>query len=351
VFQKATKKQCRARVALDGPSGSGKTYTGLIISTTLANGGKVAVIDSERGSASKYADEFEFDVCQLIHFSPHEYIKAIHAAEQAGYAAILIDSLSHAWSGIGGALEMVDNATARSRSGNSYAAWREVTPVHNALVDAMLQSTCHVVATMRAKTEYVLEDDGKGKKTPRKIGLAPVQRDGMEYEFDIVGDMDFENRLIVSKTRCKALRGQVVSLPGPDFAKIILDWVSDGAPQEESPTKSFVEAVSSAPTTADIPIPPKKPTAKEELPSVHPLAALPTPTRMVAGLKKALVDNPVGENIDKWKLIYSQCLLKSSERMASGEWKEGTADEVIDQLGAIKDLIDSASQMKEALSV
>jgi phage recombination protein Bet len=122
-------------------------------------------------------------------------------------------------------------------------------------------------------------------------------------------------------------------------------------PVEQLPAKSFVEAVSSAPTTADIPIPPKKPTAKEELPSVHPLAALPTPTRMVAGLKKALVDNPVGENIDKWKLIYSQCLLKSSERMASGEWKEGTADEVIDQLGAIKDLIDSASQMKEALSV
>jgi hypothetical protein len=105
-----------------------------------------------------------------------------------------------------------------------------------------------------------------------------------------------------------------------------------------------------APTKPVTP-PANRPAPKEELPSVHPLAAMPTPTRMVAGLKKALVDNPVGENIDKWKLIYSQCLLKSSERMASGEWKEGTADEVIDQLGAIKDLIDSASQMKEALSV
>jgi hypothetical protein len=340
MFQKATKKQCRARVALDGPSGSGKTYTGLIIATTLANGGKVAVVDSERGSASKYADEFSFDVCELRHFSPHEYIKAIKAAEDAGYAAVLIDSLSHAWSGIGGALEMVDNATARSRSGNSYAAWREVTPVHNALVDAMLQSSCHVIATMRAKTEYVLEDDGKGKKTPRKIGMAPVQRDGMEYEFDIVGDMDFENRLIVSKTRCKALRGAVVALPGPDFAKVILDWVSDGAPADvEAPT----------PNPAAKPAPPKK-TATADSPGLHPLANLPTPTRMCAGIKKALTDHPVGEDVAKWKLIYSQCLLRSTERMAAGEWKEGTADELIDQLGAVKDLIDGAQQLQEAFS-
>lgn len=227
VFKRASKTQAKARVALIGPSGSGKTFTALRLARGF--GGRVAVIDSERGSASKYADQFEFDVVNLETFAPDNYIEAIRAAEAEGFDVLVIDSLSHAWNGLGGALEMVDNAAARSKSANKFAAWRDVTPKHNAMVDAIIRSRCHIIATMRAKTEWVLEEDDRGKKVPRKVGLQPIQRDGLEYEFDVVGDMD-DAKLAVSKTRMPALKGAVVREPGEELGKQIGAWLSDGAP-------------------------------------------------------------------------------------------------------------------------
>lgn len=230
-FTKATKKQSKLRMALIGPSGSGKTYTALKVGTGL--GGKIAVIDTERGSASKYADLFEFDTLNLETFSPLTYVEAIKAADAAGYDVLVIDSLSHAWMGKEGALEQVDKAAKRSQSGNSYTAWRDVTPMHNALIDAMLQSRCHIIGTMRTKTEYVIEQNERGKSVPKKIGLAPVQRDGLEYEFDVVGDMDAENNFVVSKTRCPALAGAVIQKPGQEVADTLKAWLSDGEPASE----------------------------------------------------------------------------------------------------------------------
>jgi len=159
TFTRATKKQARLRMALDGPSGAGKTYTGLLSAFALAEatGARVAVIDTEHASASKYADMFpEFDVLELDEFSPETYTEAIRLAERVGYGVLLIDSLSHAWDGVGGALEQVDKAAARNQ-GNSYTAWRDVTPLHRQMVEAILQSNCHIIATMRSKMEYVLE--------------------------------------------------------------------------------------------------------------------------------------------------------------------------------------------------
>lgn len=227
MFKKATKTKARLRLAIVGPSGSGKTYSALAIGTRL--GSKVAVIDSERGSASKYAGVFAFDVVELTTFGPDVYVSAIRAAAQAGYDVLVIDSLSHAWMGKDGALERVDKAAKREPRGNSFAAWRDVTPQHNALVDAILAAPMHVVVTMRAKTEYVLEEDSRGKKVPRKVGMAPVQRDGVEYEFDVVADMNLNNEFVVSKTRCPALAGQVFDKPGEDVAAILRAWLSDGA--------------------------------------------------------------------------------------------------------------------------
>lgn len=228
TFSKATKQQAKARIALVGPSGSGKTYTALRIASALSP--RIAVIDTERGSASKYADEFGFDALNLESFAPATYVEAIHAAGQGGYDVLVIDSLSHAWSGSGGALEMVDRISKKSQSGNNFAAWRDVTPEHNKLVDAVLRADLHIIATMRAKTEYVIEANERGKMQPRKVGMAPVQRDGMEYEFDIVGDLDLDHNLIITKTRCRALDGQVISKPGADFAATVQQWLSDGAP-------------------------------------------------------------------------------------------------------------------------
>jgi energy-coupling factor transporter ATP-binding protein EcfA2 len=225
AFQKATKKEAKLRLALIGPSGSGKTYTALTLATHLVPNGKIAVIDTERGSASKYADLFNFDVQELETFHPKQYINAIAEAEAAGYDVLVIDSLSHAWMGRDGALELVDKAARRNGNGNSWAAWRDVTPLHNALVDAMLAASLHVIVTMRSKMEYVQDKDEKGKSVIRKIGLQPVQRDGLEYEFDVIGDMDQDNTLIVSKTRCPSLVGAVISRPNADLATVLAQWL------------------------------------------------------------------------------------------------------------------------------
>ena len=226
MFKKAIKSQSKLRLALIGTSGSGKTFSALSIASNLTQ--NIAVIDTEHGSASKYADKFNFDVLELSSFHPQQYINAIQAASNAGYEVLIIDSLSHAWMGKDGALEQVDRIAKRSQNGNSFAAWRDVTPLHNQLVEAIVSSKCHLIATMRAKTEYVLEPNEKGKMAPRKVGMAPVQRDGLEYEFDVVADLDLDHNFIVSKSRCFELSNQVINKPGQNVADILKNWLYSG---------------------------------------------------------------------------------------------------------------------------
>lgn len=248
TFQKAQRAQRKARIGLIGPSGSGKTYTALQLAKGLAGpNGRIAVIDTENNSAALYADDFEFDVLNLDTFSPEVYVQAIRAAEQAGFDVLVIDSLSHAWAGKDGALEQVDRVARRMQSNNTFAAWREVTPKHNELVEAMVRSKCHLIVTMRAKTEYIVETDPKtGKTAPRKVGLAPIQREGLEYEFDIVADMDLDNHFIVSKTRYKSLTGQVIHKPTADLGRQIRAWLESGAPMEDVPQAQVPPPVSPA---------------------------------------------------------------------------------------------------------
>lgn len=231
TFTRATRRQSRLRLALAGPAGSGKTFSALKIASTIAGDKPVAVIDTERGSASKYSTLYEFDVLELETYHPQNYIDAIQAASDGGYGVLVIDSLSHAWMGKDGALELVDRAAKRSQSGNSFGAWREVTPLHNALVDAMLRANLHVIVTLRSKQDYVQEKDDRGRTTVRKIGLAPVQRDGLEYEFDVYGDLDADNNLIIGKTRCPELQGAVIPKPGEPLAKTLLAWLGQGEPE------------------------------------------------------------------------------------------------------------------------
>lgn len=236
-FQKAVKTKAKIRLAIDGPSGSGKTYTALIAATSLADGGKIAVIDTERGSAALYSDKFNFDTATLDTFSPQNYIELIHFAEQSGYAVIVIDSLSHAWEGEGGVLDMHDQATKRQKTQNSYTAWADVTPQHRALIDAMLQSKCHIIATMRSKMEYVQEKNSEGRTVIRKVGMAPIQRQGMEYEFTIVGDMDLDHNFSVSKSRMDKIADAVVCKPGAAFFDSIAGWIGSGEDAPEPPAK------------------------------------------------------------------------------------------------------------------
>lgn len=247
AFQKATKKKAKLRLALIGPSGSGKTFSALAIATGL--GEKIALIDTEHGSASKYSDRFNFDVLELTSFAPERYIEGIKDAAQAGYDVLIIDSLSHAWAGKDGILEFVDKRAKASDTGNSFGAWRDATPKHNALVEAILAAPMDLIVTVRSKTEYVLEKNDKGKTVPRKVGLQPVQRDGLEYEFDVVGDMKIEgNDLVVSKSRCSALTGEVISQPGKALGQKLRAWLSEGVdapapqPTAESQTQAAVIA-------------------------------------------------------------------------------------------------------------
>jgi hypothetical protein len=245
-FSPASRRQVRLHLALIGPAGSGKTYTALKVATHL--GKRVALIDTERSSACTYAGDFKFDVCELDDHHPRTYIDAIEAAASAGYEVLIIDSLSHAWAGRGGALELVDKAAARSKGNSSFSAWRDVTPLHNELLDAILSSPCHVIATLRAKMAYTQEQDSKGRTQIRKVGLAPVQRDGVEYEFDIVGDMDTDHNLVITKSRCSQLADAVINRPGEELALELARWVGAAA-------EAVAPVVEAVPTPASTTLP------------------------------------------------------------------------------------------------
>lgn len=224
LFEQAVKRKAKLRLAIAGPSGSGKTYTSLAVATALTKGGRVALVDTEHGSASKYADIYDFDVAEMNSpYHPNKFIRAIEEAASEGYDIVILDSLSHAWSGPGGVLEIVDIAKKKYR-GNKYAAWLEGTPLQNDLTEAILVADIHFIGTMRSKQNYILVEEN-GKQCPKKVGMAPVQREGFEYEFDVFLDMDIENNAIVSKTRCPALNGQVFEKPGADLAEILSAWL------------------------------------------------------------------------------------------------------------------------------
>lgn len=230
IIRKAERRKARLRLGISAPSGAGKTYSSLLIAYGITGDwSKVGLIDTENGSGDLYAHLGEYMVLTLeAPFSPDRYIEAIKAFEDAGVDVIIIDSLSHAWAGEGGVLDIQAAITAASRSGNSWSAWREVTPKHNALVNAMLQSKCHIIATMRTKTEYVVEEDEKGKKAPKKVGLAPIQRDGMEYEFTVMLDLSPNHIASASKDRTGLFDGQYFK-PDIETGKMLAKWLETGA--------------------------------------------------------------------------------------------------------------------------
>jgi hypothetical protein len=222
-FQRATKKRAKLRMAVFGPAGSGKTMTSLRVAAGL--GGRVALVDSERGSASKYADRFEFDCCDLGRFSVEEYVAAIREAGAAGYGVLVIDSLSHAWQELLAEVEQLAQAKFR---GNTWSAWSVGTPKQRALVDAILGFPGHVIATMRSKTEWTAGDGGGGKSKPVRVGLAPEQGKGIEYEFDLLLEMSVDHQGSVLKDRSGRFQDRLVKLPGEEFGRELAAWLDQG---------------------------------------------------------------------------------------------------------------------------
>lgn len=230
-IKKAEKGGGWARVALIGPPGSGKSYSALRMAKGMASlhDGRIGAIDSERGRLRKYADKFNFDQIALSTFAPETYTEAIDEFAKAGYPVLVIDSLSHAWMGKDGTLQQVEQAAKRNYSGNSYAGWKDATPAHNALIDAILSYPGHIIITMRSKIEYSSEKDERtGKMTVRKIGLAPVQRQDVEFEFDVVGDMTQENDWVISKTMVDSLKRQIIHEPSEEIGINIAKWAESG---------------------------------------------------------------------------------------------------------------------------
>ena len=224
-FKPAQRKRAKLRLAISGTSGAGKTYSSLLLASGITPWNKIAIIDSENGSAELYAHLGEYSVLTLQPpYDPEKYVAAIKLAEQKGFEVIIVDSLSHAWSGEGGILDQQGKATETKYKGNSWAAWRECTPKHNTLVEAMLKSSCHVIATMRSKTEYTQITEN-GKPTIKKLGMAPIQRDGVEYEFTTVFDLSIDHIAVTSKDRTGIFDGKYFK-PDAATGQKLLSWLN-----------------------------------------------------------------------------------------------------------------------------
>jgi hypothetical protein len=227
AFKKATKQNATIKLAISGPSGSGKTFSALRLAKGL--GGKTALLDTEYGSASLYADKFEFDTWDdqdPSGFPPEYFIRVIKAAEEAGYNNLIIDSLTHEWSGRGGCLDLADAVARTKCKGNTYTAWKEITPRHDKLIETIVGAKINIIATMRSKTEYVLnKDERTGKSTPQKVGMGTVQRDGMDYEFTLMFELDRDSHL-ASAGKDRTCLFSDPSLITEDTGKKILAWLN-----------------------------------------------------------------------------------------------------------------------------
>ncbi len=240
-FAKAMRKQAKLRLALTGPSGSGKTFGALTIAKGL--GGTTAVIDTEKGSASLYSDRFNFDVLELSPpFTPERFIEAIGAAQDAGYNNLIIDSITHEWSGTGGCLEMLDSLAKAKYRGNTWSAWSDITPRHNKFLDSILRSDMNIIATMRSKTETAQVDNGNGKKRVDKLGMKSEQRDGVEYEFTTVLDLNHgTHTATASKDRTGLFSNADFTVIDERTGRRLMDWLNDGRSKAEIDLAHFTD--------------------------------------------------------------------------------------------------------------
>ena len=228
AFNEATRNNLYLRCALFGPSGCGKTMTALRIAKGIAEkmGSRFAVIDTEARSASKYADRISFDVENLTDKSIDAYLAAMDECIKSGYKVLVIDSLSHAWREL---TEEVDRISQNSTNKNTFTAWGKVAPKQKQLIDAILNFPGHLIATMRSKTEWVISENRNGKLAPEKMGLAPEQGKGIEYEFDLLIEMNQHHQASVTKDRTGKFQDSVIDKPGEDFGCSLYDWLTGNA--------------------------------------------------------------------------------------------------------------------------
>lgn len=234
IFEPATRKQSKARIALVGPSGSGKTLSALFLAYGITGDwSKIALIDTEHERGRFYAERSEYNIGQFLYaplyppYSPERYIEYVTEAAQAvgNDGVVIVDSFSHAWDNEGGVLD-IKSSIAKQAGKNDYTAWDEAGKVQNGLVNAILSIPCHTIVTMRTKMAYAMEQNDKGKMQPVKIGLAPIQRENTEYEFDVVFQLNREHIACTSKdtTFLDTFSGVIT----PELGKQLGDWLKEG---------------------------------------------------------------------------------------------------------------------------
>ena len=234
-IKKAVRERVFLKLVITGPSGGGKTLGAIGVAKGLAPTGKIGVIDSENRSASYYASRFDFDVIELeAPFTTQKYLEALRAFIDGGYEVVVIDSLTHEWAASGGILDQKSQKDARG--GNSFTNWNEMKQLHNKFVETLLQSKIHVVCTLRSKMEYVMEEGANKKIEVKKIGLAPISSDGMEYEFGVMFDVERNSHLaIASKDRTGLFEGRSLNLD-ERVGRELADWLASGASLSPEPT-------------------------------------------------------------------------------------------------------------------
>jgi hypothetical protein len=222
-LRKATRKKAKIRLGLSAVSGGGKTYSALLVAKGICSDwSKVALIDSENSSADLYAHLGDFNVLPIsAPFSPERYVEAIKTCEKAGMEVIIIDSITHEWDGKGGCLEIVESL------GGKYQDWAKVTPRHQAFIDAITQSSCHVITTVRRKQDYEMIKDGNKVKV-EKSGLREITREGFEYELTINLEMDTKHNATASKDRTGLFMDKPAFTPSEKTGELIAQWCEQG---------------------------------------------------------------------------------------------------------------------------
>ncbi len=237
MFKQAIKNKSKLRLLIGSPSGGGKTLSSLLIASGISD--KICIVDTERGSASLYADKVKFDVAEMENYSVDEFIKMVSVAEKEGYEIFIADSTTHIWDEI---LEENQKLIKAKPTLNSYTVWMDGNSKYKRFIQAILTSKMHIICTVRMKTEYVLQDNGKGKQAPVKVGMGMQQREGFDYEFTAVMEGTVDNVFTVTKDRTGLMQGQVYEKPGIDLGRRLKDWLNSGAeplPIPEPPPKEL----------------------------------------------------------------------------------------------------------------
>ena len=224
-LKKATRKQVKLRLGLSAVSGGGKTMSALLLAYGMTNDWtKIAVIDTENSSASLYSHLGEFNTIDLqAPFSPERYMEAITACEVGGMEVIIIDSVTHEWDGKGGCLDISNSMT-----GNSYTNWAKITPRHDAFINSILQSKCHIITSVRRKQDYEMSKDSQGKTKIEKVGLKEVTREGFEYELTLNLNIEINHHATASKDRTGLFSDKPEFIITPETGRLLIEWCNSG---------------------------------------------------------------------------------------------------------------------------